>query len=67
MTLDEFTATMVVEGFYVQSLGHGAVLVVRPLTGRVYYDGSANIPCRLSLVAKRRAPRTRVDRLRACA
>lgn len=48
MTLAEFTAAMVAEGFYAQPLWHGAVLFVRPLTGCVYHDGSANIPCRLS-------------------
>lgn len=48
MTLEQFTIAMVAEGFYVQPLSHGAVLFVRPLTGRVYYGGGDNIPCRLS-------------------
>ena len=48
MTLEQFTIAMVAEGFCVQQLSYGAVIFVRPLTGRVYYDGSANIPCRLS-------------------
>lgn len=56
MTIAEFTAAMVAEGFYVQPLGHGAVLFVRPLTGCVYYDGSANISCRLSPNGEHRGP-----------
>ena len=56
MTLAEFAAAMVAEGFYVQPLSHGAVIFVRPLTGRVYYDGSANIPCRLSPNGERSGP-----------
>lgn len=56
MTLEQFTIAMVAEGFCVQQLSYGAVIFVRPLTGRVYYDGSANIPCRLSPNGEHRGP-----------